>query len=88
MGCGRAARSEPDSNHTGTISTTVRVRRAGQNAMKPRIQRVLTPWNPGFSASGRADWLVRQWTGQEAGRTAPMYMIWTGLLQPVEVFGR
>ena len=88
MGCGRAARSEPHSSHTGTISITVRVRRAGQNAMKPRIQGVLTPWNPGFSASGRADRLVRQRTGQEAGRTVPTYMIWTGLLQPVEVFGR
>src|SRR6185312_10045540 len=26
--------------------------RASTNAMEPRIQRVLTPWNPGFSASG------------------------------------
>jgi uncharacterized membrane protein YjjP (DUF1212 family) len=25
---------------------------------------------------------------QEAGRTAPMYRIWTGLVQPLEVFGR
>jgi len=63
MGCGRAARSEPDSSHTGTISITVRVRRAGQNAMKPQTQGVLTPWNPGFSASGRGDRLVRQRTG-------------------------
>jgi len=63
MRCGRAARSEPGSNHTGTISITVRVRRAGQNAMKPRIKRILTPWNPGFSASGRGDRLVRQRTG-------------------------
>jgi hypothetical protein len=24
----------------------------------------------------------------EPGRTAPTYMIWTGLVQPLEVFGR
>jgi hypothetical protein len=72
---------KPDSDHTGTISITVRVRRARQNAMKPQIQCVLAQWNPGFSASGRGP-------GQEAGRTVPMYIVWTGLLQPVEVFGR
>jgi hypothetical protein len=49
--------------------------------MKPRIQCVLTQWMPGFSACGGG-------ADQEAGRTVPMYMIWTGLLQPVEVFGR
>jgi hypothetical protein len=31
-----------NSGHTGTISTTVRVRRTSWNAMKPRIQCVLT----------------------------------------------
>jgi len=37
---------------TGTISITIRVRRANWNAMKPRIQCVLAQWNPGFSAFG------------------------------------
>src|SRR6185437_4554549 len=39
---------KPDSTHTGTISITIRVRRASSNAMKPRIQCVLAQWNPGF----------------------------------------
>ena len=53
VGRGRARRPpETDSDHTGTISITVRVRRASWNAMKPRIQCVLTQWNSGFSASG------------------------------------
>jgi len=53
MGRGRVARStKPDSGHTGTISIATGVRRANWNAMKPRIQCVLTPWNPGFMASG------------------------------------
>jgi len=36
----------------GTISITVRLRRTSWNPMKPRIQCVLTHWNPGFIASG------------------------------------
>jgi hypothetical protein len=51
VGRGRAPRSrKPDSDHIGTVSLTVRVRRAWRNAMKPRIQCVLTQWNPGFTA--------------------------------------
>jgi hypothetical protein len=43
MGRGRAAPPrKSDSGHTGTISLTVRMRRTSQNAMKPRIQCVLT----------------------------------------------
>ena len=34
---------KPDSGHADTTSLTIRVRRASQNAMKPRIQCVLTP---------------------------------------------
>ena len=41
-----------DSGHTGTISSMIRVGRTSWNAMKPRIQRVLTQSNPGFTASG------------------------------------
>jgi hypothetical protein len=41
-----------DFRHFSTISITIRVRRTGWNVMKPRIQRVLTHWMPGFSASG------------------------------------
>jgi len=53
MGRDRMARPrKPDSGHTGTTSITVRVRQASWNAMKPRIQCVLTQWIPGFSASG------------------------------------
>jgi hypothetical protein len=33
---------KPDSGHADTISITVRLRRASQNAMKPRIQCALT----------------------------------------------
>jgi hypothetical protein len=33
---------KPDSGHTGSISITIRMRRASQNTMKPRIQCVLT----------------------------------------------
>jgi hypothetical protein len=33
---------KPDSGHTGSISRTVQVRGASWNAMKPRIQCVLT----------------------------------------------
>jgi len=39
---GRGMFPEPDSGHTGTISIAVLVLRASWNAMKPRIQRVLT----------------------------------------------
>jgi hypothetical protein len=42
----------PDSGNTGIISITLRVRRASSNVMKPQIQCVLTPWNPGFMAFG------------------------------------
>ena len=42
---------KPDSDHTGTIRTTVLVRRASRNAVEPQIQCVLTQWNPGSSAS-------------------------------------
>lgn len=52
LGYGRATHSrKPYSSHTGTVSTTIRVRRASWNVMKPRIQGVLTPWNPGSRAS-------------------------------------
>jgi hypothetical protein len=34
---------KPDSGRAGTISLTIRVRQAGWNVMKPRIQGVLTP---------------------------------------------
>ena len=48
----RAAWSrKPDSGHVSTISITTAVRRAIWNAMKPRIQCVLTQWKPGFIAS-------------------------------------
>jgi hypothetical protein len=40
-----------NSGNADTISITVRMRRASRNVMKPRIQRVLTHWIPGFSAS-------------------------------------
>ena len=43
---------EPDSGHIGTISITARVCQTRRNAMKPRIQCVLTQWIPGFTASG------------------------------------
>jgi hypothetical protein len=43
---------KPDSGHVATISITVWVRRASWNAMKPRIQCVLTQWKPGFIGSG------------------------------------
>jgi hypothetical protein len=47
MDRGRAARSrKPDSGHAGTISITVRVRRAGWNVMKLRIQCVPTGGAP------------------------------------------
>jgi hypothetical protein len=53
VGRGRAPRArKPDSGHIGTVSLTDRVRRASRNAMKPRIQCVLTQWNPGFTTSG------------------------------------
>ncbi len=43
MGRDRAAASRKlDSGRTGTVSITVRVRRAQWNAMKPGIQCVLT----------------------------------------------
>jgi hypothetical protein len=39
----RAACSrKPDSGHTGNISIRIRVRHASRNAMKPRIQCVVT----------------------------------------------
>jgi hypothetical protein len=41
-----------DSGHADTIGTTVRMRRIRVNAMKPRIQCVLTQWISGFMASG------------------------------------
>ena len=57
MGRARVACSQkPDSSHTGTASSTIRVRRARWNAMKPRIQCVLTQWKPRFIASG---WRLR-----------------------------
>ena len=34
--------ADPHSGHSGTISITIRMRRSRWNAMKPRIQRVLT----------------------------------------------
>jgi hypothetical protein len=45
----------PHSGHSVTISITIRVRRNGRNAMKPRIQRVLTPWESGFMGFGAED---------------------------------
>jgi hypothetical protein len=55
MGRGRGGSfPEPDSGHAGTISTTVEVRRTSRNAMKPRIQCVLTLWKPDLFASGNA----------------------------------
>jgi hypothetical protein len=43
-GYGRVTHSrKPYSDHTGTVSITIRVRRASWNVMKPRIQGVLTP---------------------------------------------
>jgi hypothetical protein len=56
---------KPDSCHTDTISTTLRARRASWNAMKPRIQCVLTQWNPGFTASGRR--LAGVWQASGSG---------------------
>ena len=42
MGCDRAAGfRKPDSGHTGTISITIRMRRASWDAMNPRFQCVL-----------------------------------------------
>jgi len=38
--------------HAGTISVTARGAPRPQNAMKPRFQRALTRWKPGFTASG------------------------------------
>ena len=57
---------ETDSGPTGTISLTVRVRRASPNVLKPRIQCVLTPWNPGFSTFSR-----RPPPGPAGARRAP-----------------
>jgi hypothetical protein len=43
VGCDRAAcPRKPDSGHTDTTSITIRLRRTNWNAMKPRIQCVLT----------------------------------------------
>jgi hypothetical protein len=43
LGYGRATHSrKPYSDHTGTVSITIRVRRASWNVMKPWIQGVLT----------------------------------------------
>jgi hypothetical protein len=36
-----------------TIAACYHATRDSWNAMKPRIQRVLTPWNPGFTTSDR-----------------------------------
>ena len=58
---------EPDSGHAGTTSVTVHVRPTSRNAMKPRIQGVLTQWIPGFSASGRRPAGVRQRVGRASG---------------------
>jgi hypothetical protein len=54
--CRRRSRAsaKSDSAHIGTISITLRACRASWNAMKPRIQGVLTPWKPGSTASGPA----------------------------------
>ena len=49
---GRSRPAKPDSDHTGTISITIEVRQTCRNAMKPRFQRVVTPWKSGFMASG------------------------------------
>jgi hypothetical protein len=40
---GAAPSSKPDSGHANTISITHRVHQTSWNAMKPRIQCVLTP---------------------------------------------
>src|SRR5262249_16930234 len=47
----RVAR-KPGTGHAGTISVTARGAPRPQNAMKPRFQCALTPWKPGFMASG------------------------------------
>jgi len=39
--------------------------RVSWNVMKPRIQCVLTQWNPGFSASGGGIW--GEWDGFDGG---------------------
>jgi len=39
---GRHISRKPYSDHTGTVSITIRVRRASWNVMKPWIQGVLT----------------------------------------------
>ena len=41
-----------DSGHAGTTSITFRVRRASWNAMKRRVQRVLTPRKPDSMTCG------------------------------------
>jgi len=43
--------AKPDSDHTETISNTIRVRQASWNVMNPRIQCALRQWNPDFTAS-------------------------------------
>jgi hypothetical protein len=49
----RMARSrKPDSGPTDNLSLTIRRRWDSWNLMKPRIQSVLTQWNPGSSAFG------------------------------------
>src|SRR5947207_7636082 len=49
---GRYVSRKPDSGHADIISITVRACRIRWNAMKPRIQCVLTHWIPGFTTSG------------------------------------
>src|SRR6185295_5861999 len=47
----QTASPRTNSEHAGTISLTFRGCRASPDVMKPRIQCVLTPWNPGSMAS-------------------------------------
>ena len=55
VGRGRKARArKSDSGRIGTISIAVRMLQASWNVMKPWIQRVLTQWIPGFTASGNS----------------------------------
>src|SRR6476619_2606417 len=73
---------EPDSGHAGTISITADMRRASWNAMKPRIQRVLTPWNPGSSASGAG-----RSAGANAAESRIQYVRWCVLTLPGAALG-
>jgi hypothetical protein len=65
---------KPNSGHAGTISITIHTRRTSGNVMKPRIQCVLTQWNPDFIASGSGPSAVISPSGtpgrEQAGRTS------------------